>query len=329
MKKFSHINKIRGWVLNMKKRIIWSFGLITGIVGGILSLIGYLVTSRIIYIKKKDDAFILEREKKALRYDEKWYESVDKEYLSIQSPNGYLIKGIYFKPLQTANTMIVCHGVTENKVNSIKYVRLFERLGFNTVVYDHRRHGESGGKTTSYGYYEKFDLQAVLHSITERLGTDALIGVHGESMGAATTLLYAGTLEDKADFYIADCPFSDFSEELYHLLTKQTPFKSPFAIRLANIFLRLRDGYWLKSIAPRTAVTNIEKPVLFIHSLPDDFILPGMTIELYRLKRGPKMLKLFEQGAHAQSFNANPKEYEETVREFIKEYVLNKDHFAK
>lgn len=309
----------------MKKRLIWIFGLITGIAGGVITLVGYLVTSRIIYIKKKDDHFILEREKKALRYDEKWYEEVAKEYLNIDSPNGYTVKGIYFKPLETANTMIVCHGVTENKVNSIRYVRLFERLGFNTVVYDHRRHGETGGKTTSYGYYEKFDLQSVLQYMSERLKNDAIIGVHGESMGAATTLLYAGTLEDQADFYIVDCPYSDFSEELYYLLTKQTPFKSTFAVKLANLFLRMRDGYWLKNIAPRTAVTNIQKPVLFIHSLPDDFILPGMTIELYRLKNGPKMLKLFEEGEHAQSFNKNPQEYEDTVKVFLEEYVLYQD----
>ena len=311
--------------MRMKKRFVWIFGLITGIAGAIVTLIGYIVTSRIIYIKKKDDNFILEREKKALRYDEKWYATVKKEYLNIDSPNGYTIKGIYFKPLNTTNTMIVCHGVTENKINSIKYVRLFERLGFNTVVYDHRRHGETGGNTTSYGYYEKFDLQAVLHHIKEQLDNTAIIGVHGESMGAATTLLYAGTLEDEADFYIADCPYSDFSEQLYYLLTKQTPFKSTFAVRLADLFLRMRDGYWLKNIAPRTAVTNIKKPVLFIHSLPDDFILPGMTIELYRLKNGPKTLKLFEEGEHAQSFNKNPQEYEDTVRKFLEEYTLIPD----
>lgn len=307
----------------MKKKFFWIFGLVTGIFGGILSLAGYLVSSQLIYIKKKDDLFILEREKKALRYDEKWFNRVEKEDIMISSPNGYVIKGIYFKPLQTKKTMIICHGVTENKVNSVKYVRLFERLGFNTIVYDHRRHGESGGKTTSYGFYEKFDLEAVLHYVKEQLGYDSIIGVHGESMGAATTLLYAGILEDRADFYIADCPYSDFYEQLLYLMKKKTPLKSPLAIKLAEIFLRLRDGYWLKNVAPRTAIPNITKPVLFIHSLPDDFILPDMTIELYQLKKGPKMLKLFEHGAHAQSFNENPDEYEKTVHTFIEKYITN------
>ena len=37
-------------------------------------------------------------------------------------------------------------------------------------------------------------------------------------MGAATLLQYAGLVEDGADFYIADCPFSDFQGQLQHRL---------------------------------------------------------------------------------------------------------------
>ena len=61
------------------------------------------------------------------------------------------------EPYDTKKWVIICHGVTENKVNSIKYANVFIKLGFNAVVYDHRRHGESGGKTSSYGHYEKYE----------------------------------------------------------------------------------------------------------------------------------------------------------------------------
>lgn len=60
------------------------------------------------------------------------------------------------------------------------------------MIYDQRRHGKTGGDTTSYGYYEKFDLQAVVDWLFIEEGEDLLLGIHGESMGAATTLLYAG-----------------------------------------------------------------------------------------------------------------------------------------
>lgn len=89
------------------------------------------------------------------------------------------------------------------------------------------------------------------------------------------------------------------------------------ALRVANVFLKMRDGYTLNLVSPREVVRNITKPVLFIHSLEDDFILPYMTEELYEAKQGDKMLKLFKKGAHAKSFNDNPVQYEKTVQEFL------------
>ena len=305
----------------MKRKFFWVSSIITTILSAATTVFGFVASNRLMYIKNKDATFIYDRELKAQRFDEKWFNQCPKDELSIDSPNGYSIKGIFFQPLNTKNTIIICHGVTENKINSVKYARMFERLGYNSFVFDHRRHGDSGGKTTSYGYYEKFDIAAVVQTMKSIVGEDAIIGIHGESMGAASMILYAGLVEDGADFYIADCGFSNFSELISYILKKETLLRTKIPIHLANIFLKMRDGYTFKSITPKEAVKAIQSPVLFIHSLEDDFILPYMTEEMYELKKGPKALKLFEMGAHAQSFNENPREYEETVREFLEKYI--------
>ncbi|SOB94081.1 hypothetical protein SAMN05880501_101751 [Ureibacillus xyleni] len=304
-----------------RKKVIWLSSIITTL-SAITTGFGFMVTNRLMYIKKKDDHFIYDRELKAQRFDENWYNNCPKEELSIDSPNGYPIKGIFFKPLETNNTIIICHGVTENKINSVRYARMFERLGFNSFVFDHRRHGESGGKTTSYGYYEKFDIAAVVSTVKSIVGSEAVLGIHGESMGAASMILYAGLVEDGADFYIADCGFSNFSELIAQIVKKETILRTKLPVRLADFFLRLRDGYSLKSVTPKEAVKNIQSPMLFIHSMEDDFILPYMTKEMYEEKSEPKMLKLFEKGAHAQSFNQNQQEYEEIVSEFLQKYIF-------
>ena len=302
----------------MKKKFVLASGLATT---AITTAVGYLVTNKLMYIKKKDDAFIYEREQHAERFDEAWYEACPKDLLTIASPNGYSIKGIFLKPLQTSNTVIICHGVTENKINSMKYARMFERLGFNAVVYDHRRHGESEGKTTSYGHYEKLDLQKVVHAVREEIGENALLGIHGESMGAATMLLYAGTVENGADFYVSDCAFSNFPKLLEKIFRETVPISPKYTLPFANIFLRLRDGYSLSEVDPLKAVVNIDKPVLFIHSEPDNLIPADMSKQLFDAKVGDKMLKLFEQGEHAKSFNESPLEYEQTVAKFLHDYV--------
>lgn len=311
--------------MKRKRKLLWFSSIVTTIISSIAAIFGFIVTNRIMYIKQKDAHFIYDRELKAQRFDETWYNNCRKEELSIDSPNGYPIKGIFLQPHNTPNTIIICHGVTENKINSVKYARMFERLGFNSFVYDHRRHGDSGGKTTSYGYYEKFDLAAVVQTVKKLVDENAVIGIHGESMGAATMILYAGLLEDGANFYISDCGFSDFSELISQIVKKETTLRTKIPVQLANIFLRFRDGYSFKSVTPKEAINNIKSPMLFIHSIEDDFILPNMSIEMFEEKNEPKMLKLFEKGAHAQSFNQNSIEYEHVVLEFLQKYVFIQD----
>ncbi|MFJ7933236.1 alpha/beta hydrolase [Sporosarcina sp. NPDC096371] len=301
----------------MKRRVLYITGILSGISTALLTIFGFLLTSKMMFLKTKKFELIMRREILSKRFDEQWYETVHKDDMWIDSPNGYRLKAVFLKPLQTTRTVIICHGVTENKISSMKYARLFERLGFNSVVYDHRRHGDSGGKTTSFGYYEKIDLQAIVQAVRKRIGKRALLGIHGESMGAATTILYAGTYEDEADFLVVDCPFSDFTEQLLHVLRTETPLRSAMILRIGNLFLKMRDGYSTNLVSPREVVKNITIPMLFIHSMEDDFILPYMSKELYEAKVGDKMLKLFPKGAHAKSFNDNPQQYEQIVQHFL------------
>src|SRR5690606_10810389 len=189
-----------------------------GILIGYTVTIGMVFTNIVMFMKKKTDDEILERETKEGRLTLDEVHALQKEDVSIHSNFGYTIKGWLVKGTDKNRFIIISYGVTQNKLNSIKYMKLFLERGWNVLLYDHRRHGETGGKTTSYGHYEKFDLASVVSWIKEKYGDDCTLGIHGESMGAVTTLLYAGMIEDGADFYIVDCPFSDFEAQLKYLL---------------------------------------------------------------------------------------------------------------
>ncbi|KIL44275.1 alpha/beta hydrolase [Jeotgalibacillus soli] len=308
----------------MRNRGLTVAGGVAGILCATAAGLGVYISNRIMYMVKKEDALILEREINAKRLVPDRYDQLPKEEVWIHSPSGYQIKAVFIHPYPTKKYVIFCHGVTENKINSVKYMNLFLEKGFNAVIFDHRRHGESGGKTTSYGFYEKFDLKAVVDALLEREGNNVRFGIHGESMGAATALLYAGSVEDRADFYIADCPFSDFSEQLAYMMQKgrELPRSSKLAISLANFFIRLRDGYRLQSIAPIEAVEHINKPVLFIHSENDGFIPSHMTEALFERKKGSKKLFIAPNGDHAQSYTANQEEYSQLISDFLEENGL-------
>ncbi|MDF0726122.1 alpha/beta hydrolase [Cytobacillus sp. S13-E01] len=290
-----------------------------GIFVAYIIAVGVFFTNMVMFIKKKTDDEIYKRELTEGRFTGDEFKQLDKEVITIPSPYGYSITGWLMKGTSEKKFMIICHGVTMNKVNSLKYMKIFRKRGWNVVLYDHRRHGETGGKTTSYGHYEKFDLKAVVDWVKNCYGDDITLGIHGESMGAVTTLLYAGMVEDGADFYIADCPFSDFEAQLRYRLKVEYNIPAIAVMPIANQFLKLRDGYNLKDVSPISVIKNIKNPVLFIHSAKDDYILPEMSKQLYELKEGSKKLFIAEKGGHAYSFGHNQEQYERAIDEFFKE----------
>lgn len=289
---------------------------------GAIAATGIFFTNKIMYIKKKPDKEIYEREVSLGRFHPDEFNALPKEEITVSSPFGYDLKGWLIEKFPTNKYIIICHGVTMNKVNSIKYMKLFINRGWNVLMYDHRRHGESGGKTTSYGYYEKHDLKAMVDWLKRRIGNGLVFGIHGESMGAVTMLLYAGEIEDSAAFYIADCPFSDLEEQLAYRLKVDYHLPKSIMMPIANAVLKLREGYQFKDVSPISVIQNIQKPVLFIHSAKDDYILPEMTKKLYKKKSGPKKIYLAPNGAHALSFAENKTEYEEVVDDFLRNLRL-------
>ncbi|MCA1054724.1 alpha/beta hydrolase [Rossellomorea aquimaris] len=310
----------------MKKRSLFLGGALSALgIGGL----GYYITNAFLYLPKKDEKLVREREVNALRLIQDEFDALPKEEVSIPSPYGYDLNAIFVTPHPHKKYMIFAHGVTENKLNSIKYMNLFIKKGFNAVIYDHRRHGDSGGETTSYGYYEKFDLKAVVDELIRRVGDDVFLGIHGESMGAATTLLYGGGVEDRADFYIADCPYSDFGEQLAYRMSVELNLPAKLLLPLVNRTLKWREGYSLKELSPISVIQNIQKPVLFIHSMEDDYILPKMTEELFHKKQGAKMLHLDFRGTHAQSYNEDPEKYDRVIQQFLDEVVTPEKEDAR
>ncbi|WLR44273.1 alpha/beta hydrolase [Bacillus carboniphilus] len=286
--------------------------------------IGIYFTNQLMYMKKKTDLDIIKRETAYGFFNEKDFNNAPKKEFTLSSKHGYDIKGFTLSPHKHNRHMIICHGVTVNHLNSVKYMNLFLKLGWNVVVYDHRRHGKSGGKTTSFGHFEKDDLKTVVDWVKLQYGKDAYIGIHGESMGSATTLLYAGMVEDGADFYILDCPFANFKDQLAHLLKHDYHLPTFPFIQIGELFLKIREGYTLKDVSPISHIDKIKKPALFIHSEPDTYIPYSMTLQLFEKKQGEKQLFIAKKGAHALSYSENKLEYEQVIEQFLKKIWSNK-----
>ncbi len=246
------------------------------------------------------------------------FPSYKKEVLNIKARDGYELHGL-FVPYEGSNKMvIITHGYTYNYEGSIKYANVFRALGFNIYIYDLRHHGYNKKTYCSMGYKESRDVEDVYSYFRKKLGNTAIIGLHGESLGAASSIMALKNLKD-ADFVVADCGFADFGSLSRHL-AKDGMHLPAFLVILPSIFCFILHGFRLDKIRPIDALKeNKSTPILFIHGKIDNFIPKSHSERMYDECRTKKKLCIFDDANHAESYFVNRTRYMEEVSAFLKD----------
>jgi fermentation-respiration switch protein FrsA (DUF1100 family) len=289
----------------------------------LLLALGYYFATRVIYPRRfsVQKTIEIETEKGKLGDFDLW----SKEEVHIPSPFGYDLFG-YYLPLPGANkTIVISHGITYTLFGSVKYIPIFRKRGFNVLIYDLRNHGHNSHLNTTFGWYEKHDLQAVVQWAYNRLGADGVVGTMGESMGAGITLQHI-PLEPRLAFAIADCPFSDLP------LLLKTRIKADFhlpgfpLLNLANLWTRLICKFDINRVSPMRDIAQTLTPLLVLHGDLDTYVPTYMGIQLSQVARpGYSQLYLSPNAAHAEAFWTNPIEYDQAVGQFLARLGLAKE----
>ena len=122
------------------------------------------------------------------RIDPLWWNSLPTQEVWIDSPFGYKIHALWVPNAASKQTVILVHGITYTLWGSVKYMPLFWNRGFNVLLIDNRHHGKSGGRNCTFGFRERWDVKACVDWVYGQTGQDSIVGLHGESMGAAIVL---------------------------------------------------------------------------------------------------------------------------------------------
>ena len=248
-------------------------------------------------------------------YDENW----KKQDFEVDGVHGKVRGEIIFNPVTSARNKvaIICHGHTWNRINSLKYGYVFFNKGYNLIIYDHAYFGMSDGKYTTLGLNEKLDLSAVIDLARQTFGQDAIIALHGESMGAATVLSELSVRSD-IDMIVADCPFSATMSYYRELCTHLTHLPSFPIVDIANAMAKSKYNYDFTKVNPIDGVKNSDVPICFIHGKADTFIRPSHSEKMYAVCNNPlSELHLFDGAEHACSHVTDKALYYKVVGEFI------------
>ena len=248
-------------------------------------------------------------------YDLSWYDSLDKTDYTVTSFDGYELHAQFLpNPVSTDRYILISHGYTDNRFGSLKYAKMYLDQAFNVIVYDLRGHGLNEPAFCTYSVRERKDLLAMILDSRARWPGMTFFGIHGESLGAATSI---AVLEEKppVDFVVADCPFSDIASVLKDGL-KQNHLPG-FIIDIASVFAKIRFGYSYREMRPIDSLADNRIPILFIHGAEDSFILPEHSQRMKEATQGYAEVHLIPGAGHALSILTDPESYKQFVEDFL------------
>ncbi len=249
------------------------------------------------------------------RYDLSWYDEGDVEDYTIRSFDDYELHVEHIaNPEKTGKYVIISHGYSDNRYGALKYGKMYLDLGFDLIVYDLRGHGLNEPTICTYTIRESRDLLALTEDTRKRYDDIEMLGLHGESLGAATTLASL-RYKPQVDFAVSDCAFSEIKAVLKDGLKSM---KLPGSlVDLASFSAKLRYGYDMDEMSPLEGLKDNQIPVLFIHGDSDQLIGPYHMERLMEENGGYEESCLIQGADHAVSVFTDPDTYYSCVKNFI------------
>lgn len=287
--------------------------ILISVVAAVYFILCAFLSRMISFPKKHTYEEAVEYEKAAGNWGD--YDSFKKEPFILKSFDGYELHALFI-PSKTPSEkyVIISHGWTYLKTGSVKYVNLFNSMGFNVITYDNRGHGENKKFPCSMGYRESKDLLLMIDHVTKKY-EPKILGLHGESMGSAISAI---ALKEKppVNFAILDCGYSDLKRLVKEIINRTA--KAPiFLYHGMTLMSKILHGFFIGNVRPIDSMKDNEIPICFIHGAADDFISPEHSKRLNEACKGYSELHYIEGAGHAMSLDTAREVYYSIVKDFL------------
>ncbi|MBP5694326.1 MAG: alpha/beta hydrolase [Bacilli bacterium] len=245
------------------------------------------------------------------------------EYVKIKSFDGKKLAAKLYLHDEDAPFCIEAHGYRGSGIRDFSGGLVeFYNLGYNVLLIDHIGHGESSGKTITFGIKESKDVFEWIKYINERFNYPEMI-LYGISMGGNTVLNVSNMdLSANVEAIISDCPYTT----PFAIISKVTksmginpklakPFIYMSAFFCAHVNLSKGDA--------RKAVKETKVPILLIHGTKDLLVPHEMSKEIHEANLKDTKLLLVDGAPHGLSYLIDKEKVVGTIKEFLNEVKEN------
>ncbi len=239
--------------------------------------------------------------------------------LSLQTADGVTLKANYYdRGSDTA--VIVGHGYSSTPLGNCAYqASLFADEGYNLLNIYQRAHGKSGGKYSSLGLCEQFDLLAWIELISHMPHIQNIV-LYGVSMGAAAIAYASDKITDqKVRAMVLDCGFTGVYNQLSDDCKKwHVPTWSVFPV-VCRLY-RHKFGQNIKT----STVDSLKRaviPTLVIHGEADDSVYLSHGKAICEALRGEKEALFVPNADHTCAMLEGGENAKKTLLSFVKKHI--------
>ncbi len=246
---------------------------------------------------------------------------LDYESVVFTSTDGVELSGWYMGGADSELVVACGHGLFRSRREVLDRAAFFRKQGFDTLVFDFRRHGESAGERVTLGYHERNDFGGAARFLRERR-PDAKVLLYGVSMGAVAALLAASELTE-VDAVVADSPFLNIEHTVMHHLDllfglPRFPFGSSLllAIELSAGFDR--DDFDLEKAVARMG----ERPVLIVAGEEDRRMSVALQERVFKASVSEaSRFRSFPDARHGAAYRMHADAYEAMLMDFVEDAI--------
>jgi alpha-beta hydrolase superfamily lysophospholipase len=238
------------------------------------------------------------------------------EPLALRTEDNIRLSGWLVEPAQPRGTVALFHGMRGSRLKMLDRLAFLVGEGYRCVSFDHRAHGKSRGRRSSFGYYEGRDVVAVRELIRERWPDQPALAL-GVSMGAAA-LCYASGRTNGWSAVVLEGLYRDLDNAFRRRIGAKYPVwfarLAPGIIRVTEKRLRLK----MSQLAPIDYVSGLAPtPVLFVVGGDDALAPPSDSHQLCERYAGPRQMWVVPGAEHSDVYEKGGDEYRRRVTGFL------------
>ena len=222
---------------------------------------------------------------------------------------------------------IMVHGRGASRLEGLRGLPTAHSLGLTSLVISYRNDGEAPSapdRRYGLGMTEWRDVEVAIQYALDHGAKDVVL--FGWSMGGAISLRAAdfSTLRQYIRALVLDAPVVDWVDVLAHQARVN---RIPSRVgTFGQLLLGHPWGRWLTGLAAPldfkamdwvTRAVELRTPTLILHSIDDEFVPIGPSLEL--AKRNPEMVTLttFRRARHTKEWNCDRERWEATVSSWL------------